>query len=81
METPTDVNPLGLKGIGEAGKIIGSSLAVQNAVTDAVAHLGVRHVDMPTTPERVWTAITEAQQNAGPQATAQQKAAQNGRTQ
>jgi carbon-monoxide dehydrogenase large subunit len=59
METPTTVNPLGVKGIGEAGTI-GATPAVQNAVVDAVAHLGVRHIDMPTTPERVWTAINEA---------------------
>jgi len=56
-ETPTDVNPLGVKGIGEAGTI-GSTPAVQNAVIDAVSHLGVRHIEMPTTPERVWTAIS-----------------------
>ena len=59
MATPTPLNPLGVKGIGEAGTI-GSTPAVQNAVVDAVAHLGVRHIDMPTTPERVWTAINEA---------------------
>ena len=47
METPTSYNPLGAKGIGEAGTI-GSTPAVQNAVVDAVAHLGVRHIDMPT---------------------------------
>jgi carbon-monoxide dehydrogenase large subunit len=58
-ETPTTLNPLGVKGIGEAGTI-GSTPAVQNAVVDAVAHLGVRHIDMPTTPQRVWTAINEA---------------------
>jgi carbon-monoxide dehydrogenase large subunit len=58
-ETPTNVNPLGVKGIGEAGTI-GSTPAIQNAVVDAVAHLGVRHIDMPATPERVWTAINEA---------------------
>jgi carbon-monoxide dehydrogenase large subunit len=57
-ETPTDLNPLGVKGIGEAGTI-GSTPAIQNAVVDAVAHLGVRHIDMPTTPERVWAAIQE----------------------
>ena len=55
-ETPTDLNPLGVKGIGEAGTI-GSTPAVRNAVIDAVAHLGVRHIDMPATPQRVWTAI------------------------
>jgi aerobic carbon-monoxide dehydrogenase large subunit len=59
METPTNVNPLGVKGIGEAGTI-GSTPAVQNAVIDAVSHLGVRHIDMPATPERVWAAISEA---------------------
>ena len=58
-ETPTPVNPLGVKGIGEAGTI-GATPAVQNAVIDAVSHLGVRHIDMPTTPARVWAAIREA---------------------
>jgi carbon-monoxide dehydrogenase large subunit len=57
--TPSPRNPLGAKGIGEAATI-GSTPAIQNAVIDAVAHLGVRHVDMPCTPERVWTAIEEA---------------------
>ncbi|WP_066636539.1 xanthine dehydrogenase family protein molybdopterin-binding subunit [Serinicoccus hydrothermalis] len=57
--TPTDRNPLGAKGIGEAATV-GSTPAVQNAVVDAVAHLGVRHVDLPCTPERVLTAIQEA---------------------
>jgi carbon-monoxide dehydrogenase large subunit len=56
METPTGYNPLGAKGIGEAGSI-GATPAVQNAVIDAVAHLGVRHIDMPTSPQRVWRAI------------------------
>jgi aerobic carbon-monoxide dehydrogenase large subunit len=59
-ETPTDLNPLGVKGIGEAGSI-GSTPAIQNAVVDALSHLGVRHIDMPATPQRVWTAISEAQ--------------------
>jgi aerobic carbon-monoxide dehydrogenase large subunit len=61
-ETPTDSNPLGVKGIGEAGTI-GATPAVQNAVIDALSHLGVRHIDMPTTPERVWTAIQNAAAN------------------
>lgn len=65
-ETPTDVNPLGVKGIGEAGTI-GSTPAVQNAVIDAVAHLGVRHIDMPMTPSRVWAAIKEAGDARRPQ--------------
>ncbi len=58
-ETPTPLNPLGAKGIGEAGTI-GAFPAVQNAVVDALAHLGVRHLDTPATPERVWRAIALA---------------------
>jgi carbon-monoxide dehydrogenase large subunit len=58
-ETPTPRNPLGSKGIGESGTI-GSTPAVHNAVCDALSHLGVRHVDMPTTPMRVWEAISAA---------------------
>ncbi|HKW71328.1 MAG TPA: xanthine dehydrogenase family protein molybdopterin-binding subunit [Candidatus Dormibacteraeota bacterium] len=57
--TPSPNNPLGAKGIGESGTI-GSTPAVQNAVVDALTHLGVRHIDMPLTPERVWTAIRNA---------------------
>jgi carbon-monoxide dehydrogenase large subunit len=59
METPTPVNPLGAKGVGESGTI-GAAPAVQSAVIDAVAHLGVRHIDMPTTPMRVWAAVRAA---------------------
>jgi carbon-monoxide dehydrogenase large subunit len=59
QETPTHLNPLGAKGIGESGTI-GATPAVQNAVVDAVSHLGVRHVDMPCTAEKVWRAIREA---------------------
>lgn len=59
METPTFANPLGVKGIGESGTI-GSTPAVQSAVCDALKHLGVRHVDMPATAERVWQAIEVA---------------------
>jgi len=62
-ETPTPRNPLGAKGIGESGTI-GSTPAVQNAVVDALGHLGVRHVDMPTTPVRVWQAIEAAARGA-----------------
>jgi len=58
-ETPTPLNPLGAKGIGESGTI-GSTPAVQNAVVDAVSHLGIRHIDMPLTAERVWVAIRDA---------------------
>ena len=58
-ETPTSYNPLGAKGIGESGTI-GSTPAVQSAVVDALSHLGVRHLDMPCSPERVWLAISGA---------------------
>lgn len=58
-ETPTPENPLGAKGIGESGTI-GSTPAVHNAVLDAISHLGVRHIDMPLTPARVWEAIRSA---------------------
>jgi carbon-monoxide dehydrogenase large subunit len=60
METPTPLNPLGAKGIGESGTI-GSTPAVHSAVIDALLPLGVRHVDMPATPQRVWEAIRAAQ--------------------
>lgn len=59
METPTFVNPLGAKGIGESGTI-GSTPAVQSAVCDALSHVGVTHIDMPATSERVWQAIQAA---------------------
>jgi aerobic carbon-monoxide dehydrogenase large subunit len=58
-QTPTPLNTLGAKGIGESGTI-GSTPAVQNAVVDALSHLGVRHLDLPCTPERVWRAINDA---------------------
>jgi aerobic carbon-monoxide dehydrogenase large subunit len=63
MATPTTYNPLGAKGIGEAGSI-GATPAVQNAIVDAVSHLGVRHIDMPVTSRRVWEAIRAAQQGS-----------------
>jgi aerobic carbon-monoxide dehydrogenase large subunit len=63
MQTLTTYNPLGVKGIGEAGSI-GATPAVQNAVVDALAHLGVRHIDMPASPQRVWEAIQAARENA-----------------
>jgi carbon-monoxide dehydrogenase large subunit len=61
MVTPTPLNPLGAKGIGESGTI-GSTPALQNAVIDAVKHLGIRHIDMPLTSKRVWAAIDQAGQ-------------------
>ncbi|HSM45527.1 MAG TPA: molybdopterin cofactor-binding domain-containing protein, partial [Acidimicrobiia bacterium] len=57
--TPTNVNAMGVKGIGEAGTI-GSAQTVVNAVIDALAPLGVKHIDMPLRPKRVWAAIQEA---------------------
>ena len=59
METPTPINPLGAKGIGESGTI-GATPAVQSAVIDAVSHLGVRHIDMPANGQRVWEALVAA---------------------
>ncbi|HJO20018.1 MAG: xanthine dehydrogenase family protein molybdopterin-binding subunit [Actinomycetia bacterium] len=55
-ETSTPHNPLGAKGIGEAGSI-GSTAAVQSAVVDALTPFGIRHLDMPLTPERIWSAL------------------------
>ncbi|MDW3215302.1 MAG: hypothetical protein R8G01_14975 [Ilumatobacteraceae bacterium] len=57
------MNPLGAKGIGEAATI-GSTPAIQNAVIDALAHLGVRHIDLRCTPERVWRAASDARRGA-----------------
>ena len=57
--TPTNVNSLGAKGIGEAGAI-GSAQTIVNAVVDALEHLGVKHIDMPLRPKRVWAAMQEA---------------------
>jgi carbon-monoxide dehydrogenase large subunit len=64
-ETPTPMNPLGAKGIGESATV-GSTPAVQNAVVDALSHLGVRHLDMPLTPDRVLRAVRQAQAGSLP---------------
>jgi carbon-monoxide dehydrogenase large subunit len=56
MATPSPMNPLGVKGIGEAGTIA-STACVANAVMDALQPFGVRHIDMPLTPEKIWRAI------------------------
>src|SRR6266851_5222271 len=64
-EVPTKVNPLGAKGVGEAGTV-GALPALMNAVNDALAPLGVRHLDMPVTPERVWRAIRGAKGSVAP---------------
>jgi carbon-monoxide dehydrogenase large subunit len=63
IEIPTPRNPLGAKGIGQGGAV-GATPAVQNAVIDAVSHLGVRHIDMPVSPQRVWEAIGAARASA-----------------
>jgi aerobic carbon-monoxide dehydrogenase large subunit len=57
--TETSRNPLGARGVGEVG-MVAAPAAVHGAVLDAVAHLGVRHIDMPCTPERVWRAVRAA---------------------
>jgi aerobic carbon-monoxide dehydrogenase large subunit len=59
-ETPSPVNPMGVKGVGEAGAI-GAPPAIVNSVVDALSHLGVRHIDMPLTPEKVWRAMQGGQ--------------------
>jgi carbon-monoxide dehydrogenase large subunit len=63
VETPSSTNPLGVKGVGEAGTI-GAPPAVVNAVADAVRPLGVQFIDMPVSAERVWRAIQSAQGGA-----------------
>ena len=64
-ETPTPLNPLGAKGVGESGTI-GSTPAVQAAVLDALAPLGISHLDIPYTPQRVWRAIAAAEAATSP---------------
>jgi len=59
--TPSPTNPMGVKGVGEAGTIAATP-AVVNAVVDALSHLGVRGIEMPVTPERVWRALSDATQ-------------------
>ncbi len=59
-ETPSPVNPLGVKGVGEAGTI-GCTPAVVNSVVDALSVLGVRHIDMPMTPEKIWALVQGGQ--------------------
>jgi carbon-monoxide dehydrogenase large subunit len=63
-DVPTAVNALGAKGVGEAGTV-GSLTAVINAICDALAPLGVRQVEMPLTPARIWSAINAASRRPG----------------
>ena len=65
METPSPLNPLGAKGIGESGAV-GATPAVWNAAVDALSHLGVRHLELPLTPEQVWRALRGGQPDGGP---------------
>jgi carbon-monoxide dehydrogenase large subunit len=59
-ETPSPTNPMGVKGVGETGTIA-STPAVVNAVMDALSPFGIKHLDMPLTPEKVWRAIRSAE--------------------
>ncbi len=58
--TPSPHHPLGAKGVGES-PTVGAPPAIANAVVDALWHLGVRHIDIPITPEKVWKAIRDAE--------------------
>jgi carbon-monoxide dehydrogenase large subunit len=70
-ETPSPVNSLGVKGVGEAGTIAASPTII-NAVVDALRPLGVNYIDMPVTPMRVWQAIEAARGSGeGPRPTEQ----------
>jgi carbon-monoxide dehydrogenase large subunit len=60
QETPSPTNPIGVKGIGESGAI-GAPPTIVHAVLDALAPLGITHLDMPLTPSRIWKAIQEAE--------------------
>jgi carbon-monoxide dehydrogenase large subunit len=60
---PTATNPLGVMGAGEAG-CVGAMPAVANALVDALSHLGIRHVEMPATPERLWRAMKDGNSQA-----------------
>jgi carbon-monoxide dehydrogenase large subunit len=67
MDIPTPVAPNGAKGIGENGAIVAPT-SVQNAVVDALSHLGVTHIDLPMTPERIWSAMQAARRAGSRQA-------------
>jgi carbon-monoxide dehydrogenase large subunit len=76
--TPSPVNPLGVKGVGEAGAIA-STAAAANAVIDALSSLGIRHLDMPFTSQTVWRAIQEAKGGAGGKGAADRTNGSNGK--
>jgi carbon-monoxide dehydrogenase large subunit len=76
--TPSPSNPMGIKGVGEAGTI-GATPAIANAVIDALAPFGVRHLDLPFTPEKVWRAIKDHEKRRPATSTNATKAARKGR--
>jgi carbon-monoxide dehydrogenase large subunit len=63
--TPSPSNPMGIKGCGEAGTI-GATPAIANAVIDALSPLGIKHLDLPLVPEKIWKAIRDHRSDAGP---------------
>ena len=65
QETPSPTNPIGVKGIGESGSIAAPPCIV-HAVLDALALFGIKHLDMPMTPPRIWAAIQNARAGAHP---------------
>jgi aerobic carbon-monoxide dehydrogenase large subunit len=65
IDVPAKTNPLGVKGVGEAG-CVGAPPAIMNAILDALRPLGVKQLDMPATPRRVWEAMREAMREAQP---------------
>jgi carbon-monoxide dehydrogenase large subunit len=67
--TPSPTNELGVKGIGEAGTIAASA-AVINAITDALSPLGIKHIDMPASPDRLWRQMHEERTHSAQGATA-----------
>jgi carbon-monoxide dehydrogenase large subunit len=76
--TPSPVNPLGVKGAGEAGTIA-STPTVANAVMDALSPFGITHLDIPLTPAKVWEAVQSARKAGGAPATSSGGATGNGR--
>jgi aerobic carbon-monoxide dehydrogenase large subunit len=63
IDVPAKTNPLGVKGVGEAG-CVGAPPVIMNAILDALRPLGVKHLDMPATPRRVWEALQAARRQA-----------------
>jgi carbon-monoxide dehydrogenase large subunit len=76
--TPSPSNPLGIKGVGEAGTI-GATPAIANAVMDALSPLGIKHLDLPLTPERIWRAIRQHSSKQSPDVTVKAAEVRKGR--